>query len=381
MRKRLSTALALCWMLVFLTVAAIPTQAAEDDPEKALQRVYYFDMRTEELLEESTTGVLVKNGSSNLVITVFPSKEDQEIYTIFTTENDDVDYCLFSDSWNQIFYLYSADAKYGETEGFTEQGTVTQGETVYLVLGWDADGQKGGYQTIAEGYENGQITLKETPDKRDYPIPVLNSQNEVCAVFYGETCYSLITDEEIFYEDGKPEQTETENAPETESPAAEASGDDNSEEFGMPVELEELDTLYKEAVVQKKSSNVGTIVIAGFAVAAIFLTVLVIFKRKDKRKENEELHEAEEGTQLADEPPDTGLQLQLPTSVSGRHCEIVVHQGNAYLRDMGSTNGTFINGRRVPVGQLVQLQPGMNIGLGSAGAAESFTVVFDSEKM
>ena len=96
MKKWLSAALALCWFLVFLPVAAIPTQAEEDDPEKALQRVYYFDMRTEELLEESTTGVLVKNGSSNLVITVFPSKEDQEIYTIFTTENDDVDFCLFS---------------------------------------------------------------------------------------------------------------------------------------------------------------------------------------------------------------------------------------------------------------------------------------------
>src|SRR5699024_10864137 len=108
-----------------------------------------------------------------------------------------------------------------------------------------------------------------------------------------------------------PEQTETENAPETESPAAEASGDDNSEEFGMPVELEELDTLYKEAVVQKKSSNVGTIAIAGVAVAVIFLIALVIFKRKAKRKPNEELHEAEEGTQLADESPDTGLQLQL----------------------------------------------------------------------
>src|SRR5688500_12228926 len=34
-------------------------------------------------------------------------------------------------------------------------------------------------------------------------------------------------------------------------------------------------------------------------------------------------------------------------SVSGSHCQVIVSDGSVRLRDVGSTNGTFINGARV----------------------------------
>src|ERR1041385_8794149 len=48
-------------------------------------------------------------------------------------------------------------------------------------------------------------------------------------------------------------------------------------------------------------------------------------------------------------------------SVSGSHCQIVVENGTVVLKDLGSTNGTFVN--RAPVSE-TYLQPGQVIHLG-----------------
>src|SRR5271166_5256481 len=48
-------------------------------------------------------------------------------------------------------------------------------------------------------------------------------------------------------------------------------------------------------------------------------------------------------------------------SVSGSHCEIVVGDGGATVRDLGSTNGTFVN--RAPV-QEARLEAGHALHLG-----------------
>ena len=53
-------------------------------------------------------------------------------------------------------------------------------------------------------------------------------------------------------------------------------------------------------------------------------------------------------------------------SVSGSHCQIVLESGKAVLRDLGSTNGTFVN--RAPVKEAV-LQPGQTIHLGGVEMA------------
>ncbi len=51
-------------------------------------------------------------------------------------------------------------------------------------------------------------------------------------------------------------------------------------------------------------------------------------------------------------------------SVSTRHCEITVNDGSVILKDLGSTNGTFVN--RAPV-QEVALESGQHVQFGSVG--------------
>jgi hypothetical protein len=59
--------------------------------------------------------------------------------------------------------------------------------------------------------------------------------------------------------------------------------------------------------------------------------------------------------------------VQLPhVSVSSSHCQIIVSDHAAMLRDLGSTNGTFVN--RAPV-QEAELQPGQTIHLGDVELA------------
>src|ERR1035438_5366643 len=58
--------------------------------------------------------------------------------------------------------------------------------------------------------------------------------------------------------------------------------------------------------------------------------------------------------------PANDFKLDDP-SVSGSHCQIVVDNGSAVIRDLGSTNGTFVN--RAPVKEAA-LQAGQTIHLG-----------------
>ncbi len=77
----------------------------------------------------------------------------------------------------------------------------------------------------------------------------------------------------------------------------------------------------------------------------------------------------------------TSICAQHPT-VSRRHCEVYLENGFAMIRDMGSSNGTWINGN--PVGQQpVQLAPGQQVFVGhmplsvawSAGPQQGATVM------
>src|SRR5438128_680142 len=53
-------------------------------------------------------------------------------------------------------------------------------------------------------------------------------------------------------------------------------------------------------------------------------------------------------------------------TVSGRHCEVIVQDGAVRVRDLGSTNGTFMDGQRV---QEALLLPGHTVHLGSVEIA------------
>ena len=61
--------------------------------------------------------------------------------------------------------------------------------------------------------------------------------------------------------------------------------------------------------------------------------------------------------------PDCDLVVAQP-SVSGHHCRLT-RQGNQYwIEDLQSTNGTFVNGSRIPVNQPMLVDPGWQITLG-----------------
>jgi pSer/pThr/pTyr-binding forkhead associated (FHA) protein len=58
---------------------------------------------------------------------------------------------------------------------------------------------------------------------------------------------------------------------------------------------------------------------------------------------------------------DNAFQIEEP-SVSSRHCEILLRGGDIVIKDLNSTNGTFINGEKVSEGVL---KPGQTLRLGN----------------
>jgi len=84
--------------------------------------------------------------------------------------------------------------------------------------------------------------------------------------------------------------------------------------------------------------------------------VLVMFKEKERRD-----------FPLADPKTILGrrqdCQLRIPTrDVSRQHCEVVVNAKNITVKDLGSSNGTFVNGKRVAetelkAGDLLRIGP------------------------
>jgi predicted component of type VI protein secretion system len=53
-------------------------------------------------------------------------------------------------------------------------------------------------------------------------------------------------------------------------------------------------------------------------------------------------------------------------TISSRHCEVIVRDGKVQICDLGSTNGTFIEGRRIKEALLL---PGQTLHLGSVEIA------------
>jgi hypothetical protein len=68
--------------------------------------------------------------------------------------------------------------------------------------------------------------------------------------------------------------------------------------------------------------------------------------------------------------PQCGLATQEP-SLSRRHAEVFVEGGYAYIRDLGSSNGTWVNGQLVG-SQPVPLMPGQTVYLGMAPLVASW---------
>lgn len=68
-----------------------------------------------------------------------------------------------------------------------------------------------------------------------------------------------------------------------------------------------------------------------------------------------------------------GCEIQISLAVVSRqHCELTITGGKVALRDLGSSNGTYVNNKRV---QEAQLHPGDTLSVGPV----VFTVVIDNQ--
>jgi pSer/pThr/pTyr-binding forkhead associated (FHA) protein len=58
----------------------------------------------------------------------------------------------------------------------------------------------------------------------------------------------------------------------------------------------------------------------------------------------------------------TGAEFMVETALVSRlHCQISAAGGTLHVKDLGSTNGTFVNGRRI---RSAELQEGDRLGVG-----------------
>lgn len=66
-------------------------------------------------------------------------------------------------------------------------------------------------------------------------------------------------------------------------------------------------------------------------------------------------------------PERANFVIASSATISGRHCCVTrVSDGSLRVKDLGSTNGTFVNGRELRVGETVPLPEGAVLGLGSS---------------
>ena len=75
-------------------------------------------------------------------------------------------------------------------------------------------------------------------------------------------------------------------------------------------------------------------------------------------------HDLVEETYTIGRAPESSIRLD-DTSVSGRHAELAMVAENCYLKDLGSTNGTLVNGQPA---KEVQLRAGDRIRFGKVEA-------------
>jgi predicted component of type VI protein secretion system len=85
------------------------------------------------------------------------------------------------------------------------------------------------------------------------------------------------------------------------------------------------------------------------------------------RSETGELisHDLVEETYTIGRAPENSIRLE-DNSVSGRHAELAVVAENCYLKDLGSTNGTLVNGQAITE---VQLRAGDRVRFGKVEAS------------
>lgn len=72
--------------------------------------------------------------------------------------------------------------------------------------------------------------------------------------------------------------------------------------------------------------------------------------------------------------------LLVDSTVSRRHAMIILEDAKAWLEDLGSTNGTFVEGKQIQPGERVELADGTDLKFGSAILTLKLPVISDQEE-
>lgn len=417
MKKMLQRVITICLILAVLSCGVLPVQAAGDTKDSLSMAVNY-DKESDSIVAVDFA-VLGSIEGRNFVITSLEPMDD--VYPLVITADDNIADLVLISEWNNM-YIYETYPDLGEEQGFYPFGLVTQNEDITCV--WAGFEGEDLYTytrpSKAEALNGAKLQFAfDPPENIRYPGMVLNSQGLVCAVMADYGAFVTTATEDSFYGGGQgnqpaqpapeqPEEPQPTQPPAPEQPVPEQPQEQTEIQRKVASKLPDLERIYAQAKIPPKKVNyIAIIAVAGVSLLVIALAVAVILQKKKNQDQppaapDGQLPEAEEGTQLADDSQDTGLWVkfrngtqtpvrqsfsigrapdngvvisQQSTSVSGHHCEIVVNNGKVYLRDVGSRNGTYVNGTRIPVGQLIPLQPGMQVFLGGANGPECFVVL------
>ena len=145
--------------------------------------------------------------------------------------------------------------------------------------------------------------------------------------------------------------------------------------------------------------TIGLIVAIIAIIAAAALLILNFQKKKNQWIDDKEQKEAKElrlqgisgafagrrfkleGQVSMGRAPGNSIVFPTQTKgVSGNHCVVIVSNGQIYVKDVGSSNGTFVDSTtRIPPNQMVSIKVGDRISLGSEN--ETFMITYKGGKV
>lgn len=412
------------WILCLVSVVMLSSFSvvcfAEADIDLAAFQITYYYNESDGTSSNYAIGVLASvnvNGERvNLVFSPLAPQES-EISTAYSTETQK-DYRAVGGTQVKGYslYVYIANPSFGEAEGFRSLGVISERESVWLE-GFDAEDGYFGIDTVC--VSAGEHPEFELEPKEEYrPVFYVNSKGQPAAYVGKEGSVALTAPEVIdaintvlglSASSDTPAPTNppapTDPPAPTNPPAQNNTPTQQEMIPNGPIEMPSKEKLFEKAkgiaVDRNKDRNRMILIGTGAAVAvAAAAVVFVILKNKKVKIDNEWIEEAEEGTELADDRTASRLRMSSgqviwvrqsvtigrskendvvtnpkDIRVSSRHCRVVSQNGMLFVQDLRSTNGTFVDGKRLQPGQSAALSPGTLVGLGVAKGGEAFTVL------
>lgn len=426
MKRFLALVLAAVLLLAAAPFYAVPAGADSQADDPFWGAVFLLDPDTAKPAGY-VFGVGVTIGSEQYVISmeVDTSKYVQVFRSL--TSGDETAYLMntVGKTSDKLLISQVDDAQTGKV--FPTMGTLKKGDKVEVrtvIENSEESIQRGSGEAVAKSLSEGWLTLDKTFEMTYAPVWLLNEKGELVGIGDGENFLSTVS-EDVFNggSETKPTEAPATQAPATEAPATEppateppatqapgSSGSSGGSQSGKvdlnrKIELPELHVNEQDGKLNKVGSTaLAAEIVAAVVLVAAVVIVLILYLKKKKKAQQVVHTDVEEGTQLNDwmdsdlvlrcvsgvlagrqfsigekmtigRAPDNTLVVPPQAStVSGHHCELQVYNGKTYIRDCGSTNGTYLNGRRLQPGAAAELVPGMQLIIGSLQSGEKFLI-------